>query len=373
MNKKIISTLAFLALFLVLSCNEKKDDVYKIGVLAPLTGEAASYGKSTKQGVDLAVSELNNDKFLDKKIQIIYEDDKISAKDGVNALKKLIDSDHVPVVIGPFGSSVVLACAPVANQNKTVIISASATADSIANAGDYVFRIVPPNSRQGQDIADFSFHKLKSKKAAIIFQNNDYGITLRDAFQKHFTQLGGKILGIESSEAGATNFRTQLTKLKAVQPEVIFYPQHYAEGTITLKQAKELGMNAKFITADGAMTQELLTVAGNAAEGAYFSSMALGYGISDDLIMNLNTKFKAINNQEPDVYAAYYYEVTKIVAKAIKDSGYDADKIKNALYAMTANNAYKGVSGITSFDKNGEVNKSFYIYEAKKGKFELLK
>src|ERR1043166_6782073 len=126
--------LAFATVLLVtlagcFACN--KTDSIKIGCVTALTGESANYGRVTKQGVDLAVSEINQRNLLGKPLVVVYEDDKMEGKDGVNALRKLVDVEKVPLVLGPFGSSVVLACAPIANQTHTVIMSASATADSI--------------------------------------------------------------------------------------------------------------------------------------------------------------------------------------------------------------------------------------------------
>ena len=146
----------------------------RIGVLTPLTGGEANYGRSTKRGVDLAIEELNN-RMKEKGIvfSAVYEDDQMSPKVATSAIQKLISVDKVPVIIGPFGSSVVLAVAPIAERNKTVIISASATADAIADAGDYIFRVVPPNRRQAQDVANLVWNKLKAKRASILYLNND--------------------------------------------------------------------------------------------------------------------------------------------------------------------------------------------------------
>ena len=142
---------------LIVGCGKKEIATIKIGCLTPLTGEGATYGRSTKQGVDFAVDELNKSHFLPKPLEVVFEDDRIDATVGVNAIQKLINVDRVPIIIGPFGSSVVLACAPVANKTETVIISASATADGIADAGDFVFRITPVH-RQFQNHGLPEFH-----------------------------------------------------------------------------------------------------------------------------------------------------------------------------------------------------------------------
>lgn len=372
--KKFFSIISFLIIAVVMlqftSCS-KESDTIDIGCLAPLSGDGANYGRSTKEGIDLAVEEINNAKLLSKSLKIIYEDDKMDPATGVNAIKKLIDINKVPLIIGPFGSSIVMSTAPIANSNKTIIISASATADAIADAGDYVFRITPPNSKQGSDDAIFSINKLSAKTASIIYQINDYGETLKDAFEKKFKELGGKILGSEGVQLNTSDLRSVLYKIKSQNPDVIFFPLHYKESGIMLKQAKEIGIKAFFISADGAMTDDLLKIAGNAAEGSFYSTLALGYGVADEQIKKFDDNFKKKYGQEPDIYAAYYYEVTRLVAKAIKAVDTDTEKIKEYLYSINGNNSFFGITGNTSFDKKGEVDKNFYIYQVNQGKYIL--
>jgi len=150
MNKKIgwgiiaIAMIVIAFYFFLSRTQEKSNPGYVIGCSAPLTGDGANYGRSVKEGVDLATEEINREDFLNNPLKVIFEDDRMNPNDGVNAINKLILTDKVPVIIGPFGSSIVMATAPIADKNGTVIISASATADAIKDAGDYIFRITPP-------------------------------------------------------------------------------------------------------------------------------------------------------------------------------------------------------------------------------------
>lgn len=369
--KPLWKTILVLLLLSLAACRSSSDSIV-LGCLSPQTGEGATYGRSVRRGVELAVEEINNQKRLPKTLSVIFEDDKMSPTDGVSAFQKLVNVDHVPLVLGPFGSSIVLAAAPIANQTKTVILTASATADKIADAGDYVFRIVPPNSKQGADLAHFAFVKLHRKRAAILYQTNDYGITLRDAFDKTFQGLGGAVVGAEGYPLGATDYRAALTKLKGSKPDVVFYPLHQAEAAVMLRQAKELGYDADFISADGAYTEDLIKAAGNAAEGSYFSTMALAFGVADQAIARFQNTFKAKFNQDPDVYSAYYYEATNLVAQVLRDSGATGEAMRKGLDAMNGARAFHGITGTTSFDSRGEVDKPFYIYQVKGGKFILV-
>ncbi len=373
-----MKTLKSLTLFIILTtillgCGNNQKNTIDIGCSLPLTGEGANYGRSVKEGVDLAVEEINQSKMFSVPLKIIYEDDKMDPKEGVNAINKLIIGDKVPLIIGPFGSSITLADAPIANKNKVVLLGASATADNIKDAGDYIFRITPPNSKQGNDVAKFCYNKLNSKKAAIIYQTNDYGTTLKAAFESEFNKLGGEVLIVEGVDLGTKDFKTQISKIKSKQVDVVFFPLHVAESGIFLKQSKELGLDVNFISCDGAMVDDLLKLAGNAAEGTYYTSLALAYGINDSLINNFNNRFQEKYNKEPDVYAAYYYEVTNIAAYALKKAGKNTEEIKDILYSINGENSYNGLTGKTSFDSNGEVDKSFTIYIVKNNKFTIYK
>nr|VFK59359.1 MAG: branched-chain amino acid transport system substrate-binding protein [Candidatus Kentron sp. TC] len=366
------------AVVLITACGQSDEassrkDTVKVGVLTALTGANASYGRSTREGVELAVEEINASGILPEGFEAVFEDDQMTSSVGVSAFQRLQTSIKPAVVIGPFGSSVVLAVAPIANRTKTIIISASATADSIADAGDFVFRITPANSRQGADIAVFSYNKLNARTAAVVFRRNDYGQTLRDAFISKFEGTGGKVVAVEGITGGTTDLRAMLTRIQGLEPDVLFFPLHSQESTLLLRQAADVGITAALISADGAMTTELLEGAGSAAEGAYFSTLALGYGESDDKIVEFGKAFQTRYNKKHDVYAAYYYEVTWLVARAIAAVGNDAKTIRDYLYAMNGNRAYRGLTGVTAFDDRGEVNKPFYIYAVKNNAFELYR
>lgn len=365
----IALVVALIAIVLFLGCGEEKE--IKIGVVTPLTGDGASFGRQTKMGVDLAVKELNAAGGIDgKRIVVQYEDDQMSPQQGTSAIQKLITVNKVPVILGGFTSTVTLAIAPIAESNKVVLISASSTDDAIKESGDYIFRNVPTNSAQGKTMADFATNELRAKSAAILYMNNDYGISLKDAARDRFLENGGEITSIEAYAPGDKDFRTQLSKIWAQKPDVIFYPGLYQESGLILKQAKELGLKAPFIGGDGSIAPELIQIAGQSAEDSYYSNMAMGYGVADSEISKFEAAFKAEYGEEPSVYTSYAYDATNLIADAIKRGGYTAEGIKRAFYE-TKN--FKGVTGITAFDSNGEVDKSFYMYVVKSGKFELYR
>ncbi len=358
-------------LLIAAGCGQKKDSTkdLAIGCITILSGEVATYGKETKQGIDLAVEETNGSGILgSRKMRVIYEDDQIDAKIGTQAINKLITVDKVPIIIGAFSSRVTLAIAPIAERNKTVLLSASATADALKDAGDFIFRIVPPNRAQGTTGAKFALEKLKKNTVAVYYVNDEYGVSLAAEFKKAYEGLGGKVLFYEAFSPGQKDFRSSIQKMKSANAEMVYFPGQAGETGLILKQSRELGFNVPFVGGDGSYSPDLITIAGDAAEGSYYSLMAMGYGVSDSLITAFESKFQTKYGEKPTVYAAYAYEAGKIVGKILSAAAYTGEGIRDRLYTLRD---FKGITGYTSFDKFGEVNKEFYMYVVRKGQFVL--
>jgi branched-chain amino acid transport system substrate-binding protein len=337
------------------------------GCVTSLTGEGATYGLATRRGVDLALDEINGKRPPGKpRVVVVYEDDRLDATVGRTAFQKLVSVDHVPAVLGAFGSSVTLAIAPIAEQNKVVLFSASSTADEIKNAGKYIFRNVPTNRAQGARAAHFVRDHLHAKTAAILSMNNDYGVSLEQSFEPDFTKDGGRVVIKETYNPDAVDFRGQLTKIAAAKPDIVFYPGHYQESGLILKQARQLGITSTFVGGDGSYSPKLMEIAGPAAEGSYYTLMAMEPENASPDVKRFVDAFKARYHEEPDVYAAYAYDAMMTITAAADATGYTSDDIKNGLYSIT----YNGVTGETKFDADGEVAKPFAIYKVTNGRFE---
>lgn len=350
-----------------------------LGCITALTGKDANYGRSTRGGLELALAEVNaelvgSDK--DYRYSIVYEDDQMIPKEGYSAYQKLTSVNNVAVILGPFGSKVVNAVAPHAERGKTILLSASATDDSIADAGDFVFRTVPPNKAQGRDCAQFARQTLGFKNASILYVNDVYGVTLKRSFIEAFAAAGGSILTEDAYDSQKTDFRTQLTRIKTAKPDFVFFPGYYKEPALILKQAADLGLQEagiKFIGTDGSCTDDLIRIAGPASEGAYFSNLSADFAGTDPRMRHFIDAYTTKYETVPDAYAAYYYDAMKMFAFACANVDWDtadrtatAERVRDALYAMPP---YQGVTGTTKFDKNGEVDKHFAIMRVESGRF----
>jgi branched-chain amino acid transport system substrate-binding protein len=347
-----LSAVVLLALAVV-ACGQNQSK-QSIGVIAPLTGEGATYGASMKRGIELAMK--------DSGIALIYEDDKLSPKDGVSAIQKLISLNKVSVIYGSAASSVTAAIVPIANQNKVVLFSSISTADSLNNAGPYFYRNVPANSIQGKTAAEFVANKIKGHSVAIFNKNDEYGTNLASSFRQQIQKLGVKIVYDSSYLPTDTDFRNQLLKIKNSGADVVFIPGNYQDTGIILKQASELGLHTVWIGGDGSYSPALIQYAGPAAEGFVCTIMAVDQMTS--VYKDFEKLFQQTYNRKPDVYDTYAYEAGLILKEAIlKGNG----NYKGYLDST----AFQSFSGPLKFDR-GQVSRSYGLVQVKNGQFVPL-
>jgi branched-chain amino acid transport system substrate-binding protein len=327
----------------------------KIGVFAVLSGEAADYGKAIQNGLDIAVEDLNSKGgVLGRPVDLVYEDTHLDPKSAVAAMNKFVSIDGFPIVIAAEGSGATLAAAPLADSTKTLMLVAIASTPSLKDSGDYVFRVVPSDDYQGKEMAKLA-NSLGYKKAAILHVNDAYGIGIRDVFSNDF----GNVAVNEAFDSGATDIKTQLTKIKSQNPNVIVVVARQ-EFPIILKQTKELGIKSQIMTSVEFKNEAIINASGESAEGVLipFYAEATDYA-------GFGEKYKAKYGTEPATFSDYGYDALGVLASAIEKAGTtDSTKVKDALY----NTTYYGATGIVQFDENGEVvGKPFVIYKVENG------
>ena len=202
-----------------------------VGEFGSLTGPQATFGQSTHNGIMMAVDEVNAAGGINgRKIKVLTEDDQSKQEEAANAVTKLISQNGVLAVLGEVASSNSLAAAPICQSNKVPMISPSSTNPEVTKKGDYIFRICFIDTYQGENLANYVAQQLKMKRAAILTDvKSDYSNGLAQFFQERYTQLGGQIVGRQSYANGDSDFRSQLTAVKASNPEVIFVPGYYTD------------------------------------------------------------------------------------------------------------------------------------------------
>jgi len=368
MRVKSFSLVLGLALAFLFSSCGKRSSINKVevtvGSVLPLTGPVASYGKNAKSGVDMALQEINSEGKL--KIHVIYEDDAGEAQTAVSATQKLIYTDKVPLIIGEAASGLSLAIAPVCNSNKVVLFSPiSSAAELTEKGGDYFFRVCPSDAFQARVLADWLLSQ-KLTLVSLLFINNSWGVSLKDEFVLYYTKGGGTVLSTETCNEGDRDFKSHLTKMAKPKVQAFVAFTYGKEGGPFLRQASELGIKLPIYGGDVWGSPELLEAAGESAEGVYFTFPA---SPKSEKYEAFAKKYRAQYGKEPDVYAAYAYDLAYVVANAFTSGAKTGEQLRQFLVSMTP---YEGVTGKTQFDRNGDVvTKTFDRKMIKNGKYVI--
>lgn len=361
---KLIAATALVAA-LIAGCAKAPTEI-KLGGVGPVTGEAATFGDSTKKGLSLAVDEWNaKGGVLGKQIKLVFADDKGDPAEGATVYTKLIQQDKVTAIVGTVMSKVTLAGAPIAQAAKVPMISPTSTNEKVTQVGDYIFRACFIDPFQGTVGAKFAFEDLKAKKAGVIFDvGNDYAKGLAENFKKGFEALGGNVVAYEGHPSGTTDFKAQLTKILAGKPEVIYCSDYYNDDALIAKQARELGYKGPIVGGDGWDSADLVKIGGDAVNNCFFTNHYAPDATTDAVktfVSGYNAKYSAT----PDALAALAYDAGNIMLNAIaKANSADGAKIKDALAATDLD----VVSGHVKFDANRNPIKSAVIIEIKGGK-----
>lgn len=341
-------------------------DTIKVGVYGDLTGQTSSFGQSTKNGIELAVEEINNAGGVNgKKIQLVVEDDQGRPEQAKTVVSKLINQDKVQAVLGEVASTNSLAAAPVAQEAKIPMITPSSTNPKVTEVGDYVSRVCFIDPFQGSVMAKFAANTLKAKTAAILGDvNSDYSKGLTQFFEEGFTKLGGKVVAKEAYTQTDPDFKGQLTKIRNLNPDVIYIPGYYGQVGIIAKQARELDMNMPLLGGDGWDSPELWKLGGASLKNAYISNHYSAENPAPE-IQNFVKAYKAKFSVEPDSLAALAYDAAKVLADAIKRAGgTDPAKLKDAI---NATKDFPGVTGKISLDGSRNAVKPAVVLELEPG------
>lgn len=374
--KKLCSLFAAVALLgsVVSGCGNQTSDTIKIGANLEMTGNNASFGKSASNGAKLAIKEINaKGGVMGKQLELVVADNKSEAAEAANAMQKLITQDKVLAVIAPIASSSVIAAAQVNQDNKVLAISPTASNPKVTvdpNTGtvrDFMFRAAFIDPFQGSVMANFATKTLKAKTAALYIDNSsDYAKGLGQFFKETFIKNGGTIVAEEAYLAKDTDFKATLTKIKAVNPDVVFVPGYYQEVGMIVKQGREMGINVPMMGGDGWDSAKLPEIAGAQALNNTFFANHYSPDDTSPAIKSFVEAYKKEYNETPDAFAALAYDATMMVIEAMKKANaLDTVKIKDEL-AKTKD--YSAVSGTITLNATHDAVKSAVIIEMKDGK-----
>ena len=284
---------------------------------------------------------------MGKRIKYISYDEKGDPTEATNAYTRLVDQDKIVALIGDVTSAPCEAVAQQAARDKLPMITPSGTSEAITTYGENVFRACFIDPYQGQLMASYASKKLNAKTAAILFDNGDpYSSGIADAFEAAAKALGMTITNKEGYASKSTDFNSQLTKIKAGNPDVLLLPVYYNDVVLIAKQAKDQGPTATLLGADGwdGVAAQLDAASADVVKNAYFCSQ-YSASSSDPALQNFLKTYKEKYNEEPNMFAVLGYDAMQIMAAAIEKAGTtDSAAVIKALRETN----YKGLTGTTT-------------------------
>lgn len=363
----LIAAVLLLALGLT-GCGQQstsKNNVVKIGIAQPLSGSAANDGQMSLDGAALALEQNKGKGELSGyQIELVKQDDKSDPKDAAAIANLFVGDSQIMAVIGNYNSSCTLAAAPVLTQGGIPQISTGSSSPKITGFSKFLFRTQPTDALVGQNIVDWA-SELGFKKAAIVYENSDFGQGLDQIYKDYWPKDGRQIVTEESYLPGSTtDFTPILTKVKASGADVVLMGSLYNEAALMGKQAKQVGLDITFFGDSSQHTNALVELGKDNVEGWHVIG-AMDGGSKDQQIASFVSDFTKKYGHPPNTFAAQSYDAMLLVLKGLAQNGPDRIKLQQYLSAV---NDFPGVTGKLTF-KDGDVSKKLFRLVVKNGQF----
>lgn len=334
------------------------EETIKIGGIGVLSGPYAVYGLAVQKGVNLYIEELNaNGGINGKKVEVLWEDSRGEANDGVLAFNKLVDNDGVVAILGPVLTGVTKAVAEYAADINIPLITPSATAYEVTTDRPNVFRTCFLDPFQAVQMARYSKDEGLTKVAVLYDNGNEYSKGLYEAFIAECAALGLDVVAAESASYDDVDFKTQLTNVKNANPQAVFLPYYGAPAALILTQANDIGLDVRFLGADG-----ISDIVDSIPNKALLTKMTYSDHFSTQsdspLVKGFVEAFKAEYNEEPTVsFSATGYDAALVLTNAMQQGSLEYADVVAAIKATDV----EGVSGKITFDEHNDPIKSAFI------------
>jgi branched-chain amino acid transport system substrate-binding protein len=363
-------TRVLLLLPLLAGCPAKKapgPDPVLLGEVGALTGAEASFGLFTRDGIALAVEEVNADGGIaGRPVQVRVYDSQSRPEEAAAAAQRLVSGDHVVAVLGEAASSNSLAMAPIAQAAQVPMISPSSTNPRVTQVGDFIFRACFLDDAQGAAMARYARATASFERVALFTEvSSAYSRGLSEVFAARFSALGGQVVDRQSYSRGDTDFRAQLTALKRTAPQAVYLPGYYEDAAAIAEQARELGLKVVWLGADGWSAQKLLELSNGALEGAVFTD---SYAADDPSPASsaFITRFTARFGKPPNGNAALGYDAAWLVLDALRRN---PGARGAALRDLIAGARLEGATGLVTFDGQRNPIKPVVLVGVEQGAF----
>ncbi|HLR01679.1 MAG TPA: ABC transporter substrate-binding protein [Virgibacillus sp.] len=339
-----------------------------IGVVTYESGEGAAYGEAIKGGLELAQQEINDQG--DVHIELEIEDSAGETEQAISAAQKLMNDDDVSAIIGPTLSGEMQAVAPVADKNGIPILGTSTTAEGIPQIGDYVFRDSIPETMAVPAAVEAAVDEYDAETVAVMYGDDDeYTKTGYEAMEKAIDELDLDVLTTETFQKGQSDYKSILSNIKDLDPDLILTSAFYNEGAVIMKQARSAGIDTPFVGGNGFNSPEVIEIAGDSSDGLIVGTPYFAESDDPDVEEFVENYTDEVG-KAPDQFAAQAYDGLYIVAEALERAGdNDRDALRDAL---SETEDFDGVLANISFDEDGDVVMDPQVLEIKDGEFQLF-
>jgi branched-chain amino acid transport system substrate-binding protein len=374
--RRLISSILISALILLTATctrtgpDQSANPTLKIGIPAPLAGGSAEYGEFMRQGAMIAADEINGQGGVNgRNFELVFEDSQGQAAEATNAAEKLLVRDKVLVMTDAFNSNATIAAAEVAKREKAPMVVGLSTADSITASGNpYVFRVCLPNTRLAELIGDYITQHDKPGTAAYVFEKTEFGTNLANVVRQRLEQAGVKTVANEGINQHDTDFLSLVTKLKPLQPDMVFLAVIADSALPFLRQARESGFRARWANAVSLSNPKFLQDAGALADG-FIGITHFEATTAQGDAKAFAEKFQAKYGRPPTHYSAVYYDTIRVIADAVRRGGAERDGVLNAL----KNTDFAGITGRIRFNAQGQASIGTVIFRWENGRKEILR
>lgn len=350
------------------SCGSKdeKHEIITVGALLALTGENASHGITEKRGIELALEEINsNGGILGKPLKIVFADMRMEAEPALAEYRRLVSIHNVPIILGVTGSGVALALAEIAAQDKVVLLSDIDTSPELTRKGGrYFFRVIPSDDISSKFLARWAIGQGWTTAALIYNSQNAWSLGCKQAIESAFNKAGGKIIGPIAVTDQTVNFKSQISTLKAGNPQAYFVTLMGRQAGLFVRQCADKKIFGPFLGTDNLSQDEFPTNAGEFAEKAYF---AMPFEGSSPKLESLRKKYEEKYGQTLEGIAINAYDSLMLTANIIESilkegKNISGEVIREKLLRIK----FKGLIGDIEFTENGDLKREdfeMFIYK----------
>lgn len=341
-----------------------------LGVAAPFTGDVAQFGVSIRRGAEMKVAEVNAAGGVNgAQVELVFGNDAGNPQEAAIVARRLAGNDDIVAVIGHFNSSCSLAGKPIYKSAGVVQFSPASTNPGVTKGSEWTFRNIYDDNFQGYSLAHYVHDKLHLQSVGVFYDNDDYGIGLKEAFIAEAKVLGITIVGQESFERDTVDFTPQLAQIGGAKPDAIIIAGLYTQAAQIAAQARRSGITVPLLGADGLHSIDLIRIGGEATEGMLITVPFL-FELGGPKTKGFVEQHRARFEEDPDSWSALTYDAVGTVLQAISTAGTDRRAVRDALAAMSSpETGYDGVTGITYFDAEGDTTKPVHVATVKNGDF----